>query len=177
MAEGYDLSHYKDQILDVLPRGNSLLEIGMGPGNDFAWMSELYEMTGSDYSPLFIEKAKKRFPGADLVVLDGISLPTERRFDALYSCKVYQHIPLEKFIEVLDRQWQILNPGGVIIHSFWIGDKIEDMDDMRFYYHNEALLTEAIESKFNIVYREKYTEFEEGDSLFLIGVKRNAHNV
>ncbi|MBB6480165.1 hypothetical protein [Spirochaeta isovalerica] len=63
-----------------------------------------------------------------------------------FSRKVYQHIPLGELKEVFKGQRRILTDKGVIIHSFWIGGKIVDM--------------------------EKYTEFEDGDSLFIIGVKK-----
>lgn len=42
MSEGYDLSKYKDLITEHLPMGKTLLEIGMGPGNDFAWLSRIF---------------------------------------------------------------------------------------------------------------------------------------
>lgn len=172
MAEGYDSSHYRDRILKSFPKGRKLLEIGMGPGNDFAWLSRIYRTTGTDYSPVFIDKARERFPGADLRVLDGIALETDEKYDGIFSCKVYQHIPLEELKEVFKRQHHILSDKGVIIHSFWIGGKIEDMDDMRFYYHDEKALLTAIEEYFTIIDSDKYMEFEDGDSLFVIGVKK-----
>lgn len=177
MSEGYDLSRYSEVILKHLPQGKSLLEVGMGPGNDFVWLSKLYKVTGSDYSSEFIRRAKTRFPGAELQLLDGTRLETNRKFDSIFSSKVYQHISLEKLAEVFERQWAILNQGGVILHSFWIGGTVEEIEDMRFYYHDERALLSAIEERFSILFTEKYAEFEEGDSLFLIGVKKNGDDV
>jgi len=177
MAEGYDNSGYRERILKYLPEGKRLLEVGMGPGNDFIWLSRIYNCTGSDYSPLFIDRARKIFPEADLKVLDGVSLDTDERYDGIFSCKVYQHIPLEILKSSLDRQWELLNRDGVIIHSFWIGGKVKEIEDMTFYYHDEEELLTAIEEKFIVVDLEKYSEFDDDDSLFLIGKKKNADHV
>lgn len=177
MSDGYDLSEYREEILKYLPRGKKLLEIGMGPGNDFAWLSKIYKTTGSDYSPIFIDRARKRFPGADLLVLDGIGLQIGKKYEGLFSSKVYQHIPLEELTGVLEKQSLILEEQGVVIHSFWIGGRTEDIEDMRFYYHDEKALIGSVSRWFDIVYKNKYSEFEEGDSLFVIGVKKNGNNV
>lgn len=171
MSEGYDLSHYRDKIQKHLPAGNSLLEIGMGPGNDFAWLKDLYKVTGSDYSGEFISRAAKRFPGADLMILDGISLDTGRKFNALFSSKVYQHIPFAKLREVFNNQMRILTEKGLIIHTFWIGGSEMKIDDMIFYYHDKDSLLTLIKENFEILETEVYTEFEENDSLFVIARK------
>ena len=172
MSKGYDLSSYKKLFLKYLPAGKSLLELGMGPGNDFAWLSEIYQMTGSDYSSEFISRARKRFPGADLMILDGISLNTERQFDAVFSCKVYQHIPLKKLKTALDNQYKILFYKGVIIHSFWVGGSETDIEDMQFYYHDREDLLDLIGKKYTILETIDYKEFEDNDSLLVIAEKR-----
>jgi len=172
MSEGYDLSHYKKHLFKYLPEGKSLLEIGMGPGNDFAWLKDHYKITGSDYSNEFISRAMKRFPDADLMVLDGISLNTDRKFDALFSSKVYQHIPLDRLKGALDSQYRILNRGGVIFHTFWIGGREMKIEDMVFYYHDIETLLKLIGKNFEILETDQYTEFEENDSLFVIARKK-----
>ncbi len=172
MSEGYDLSHYSGRIQKYLPVGKTLLEIGMGPGNDFIWLSKIYETTGSDYSKEFISRAEKRFPGADLVQLDGITLTTNRTFDALFSSKVYQHIPTSKMTDVFDNQHRILNKDGVIIHTFWVGGSTMEIDDMVFFYHNTTDLLKMLNKKFTVLHSESYTEFENNDSLFIIARKK-----
>ena len=172
MAEGYDLSKYKSLMLKHLPKGKSLLEIGMGPGNDFAWLSRLYDVTGSDYSKEFVDRARKRFPQSDIKILDGISLKIDETFDALFSCKVYQHIQTGELETVLKNQYKILNEDGLIIHSFWVGSSEMEIEDMHFYYHDLNALKELISNHFVILESESYTEFEEDDSLFLIARKK-----
>jgi len=173
MSDGYDLSRYKDLILQYLPQGKTLLEIGMGPGNDFAWLSQLYTVTGSDYSREFIGRAEKRFPGADLQVLDGIKLNTDKVFDALFSSKVYQHINLEELESSLNKQLKILSEDGLILHSFWIGGSEMDFDDMHFFYHDREKLQKIISKNFDILETDIYSEFEDSDSLFLIAQKKS----
>lgn len=172
MSEDSDFSHYRDKILKYLPAGKTLLEIGMGPGNDFAWLSKLYETTGSDYSKEFVLRAEKRFPGADIIQLDGISPDINRTFDALFSNKVYQHIPTAKLSDVFDHQQRILNQNGLIIHTFWVGGSTMEIDDMVFFYHDKDELLNLISKNFTILTTEMYTEFEESDSLFIIAGKK-----
>ena len=80
MCEGYDNAKFKDLILKHLDKGSSILEVGMGPGNDLKWLSEYYDLTGSDYSKEFIDRAKIRFPYGEFLILDGITLETDTLF-------------------------------------------------------------------------------------------------
>jgi ubiquinone/menaquinone biosynthesis C-methylase UbiE len=172
MCEGFDNSKFEKSILRYLKKGSSLLEIGMGPGNDFKWLSEYYSITGSDYTKEFINRAKARFPKGDFKILDGISLKTNKKYDGIYSCKVYQHFELELIEKALNRQFKILNNEGIIIHSFWIGDTIFDDGDMRAIYHDKDKLLALIDKKFTILEQVVYEEFEPHDSIFILAKKK-----
>ncbi len=172
MCEGYDNSKFKSLILSHLMKGSRLLEIGMGPGNDFAWLSEIYKTSGSDYSKEFVKKAKIRFPKGDFTILDAITLATREKYDAIYSCKVYQHFELDQIEKALTRQFEILTSKGIIIHSFWIGDSIFDDGDMRAIYHDKNRLLGLIGNKFNLLEQVVYEEFEPEDSIFIVAQKK-----
>ena len=172
MCEGYDNSKFKSELLKSLKKGSSLLEIGMGPGNDYEWLSNLYQVTGSDYSKAFIDRAKVRFPDGNFMVLDGISLKTDHKYDAIYSCKVYQYFELDLIEQALNNQFERLNENGVIAHSFWIGDTTFEDGDMKAIYHNKDSLLSLIRNKFTIVEQIEYEEFEPNDSIFILAKKQ-----
>lgn len=172
MCESYDNSEFENLIHKYLPYNSTILEIGMGSGNDYKWLSNHYEVTGSDYSELFIKKAKKRFPNGSFKLIDAVSIQTKQKYNCIYSCKVYQHFELEIIARAFRRQSEVLTPSGLVIHSFWIGDSVFDDGDMKAIYHDKVKLLEIISEKFEILEQKIYEEFEPGDSLFVIAQKK-----
>ena len=172
MAEGYDNSKFGNLIRKHLAPESSILELGMGPGNDYAWLRKEFQVTGSDYSPLFIYRARQRFPAGKFAVIDGISLDVEETFDAIYSCKVFQYFEYHDIETSLTNQYERLSQNGLIIHSFWIGDFIFEEGDMRAIYHNKEKLLELVNQEFEVLELEIYEEFEADDSIFLIAKKK-----
>ncbi|MCJ7550897.1 MAG: hypothetical protein MUQ30_14590 [Anaerolineae bacterium] len=59
-------------------------------------------------------------------------------------------------------------PGGVALHSFWYGDAEEVYEGLRFVYHAEATLHEAIGDALEVVEVVRYAEVEEGNSLYVV---------
>jgi len=100
-------------LREYLPDGTSILELGMGPGVDLDILSEVYQASGSDLSPLFLDRYSVRHPGTDLLLLDAINIETDRTFDAIYSNKVLHYLSKSKLVESLLRQHEMLNPGGL----------------------------------------------------------------
>ena len=80
--DGSELIHLLE---GVLPRGSTVLELGMGPGKDFDLLTDMFAVTGSDTSQEFLDLYRKRSEGADLMLLDALTLDTDRRFDCIYS--------------------------------------------------------------------------------------------
>ena len=84
-------SHDGSELIRVLagalPRGSTVLELGMGPGKDFDLLTERFDVTGSDASQEFLDLYRKRSEGADLMLLDALTLDTDQRFDCIYSNK------------------------------------------------------------------------------------------
>jgi ubiquinone/menaquinone biosynthesis C-methylase UbiE len=55
MAEGYDGRELIEVLKQYLPKGASILELGMGPGKDLDLLSQTYQVTGSDNSQVFLD--------------------------------------------------------------------------------------------------------------------------
>lgn len=168
MAEGYDGRELIDLLRLYLPRGASVLELGMGPGVDLEILSQYFQVTGSDRAKPFLERYRQNNPAADLLLLDAITMATERRFDGIYSNKVLHHLRKHELEASLRAQARVLNPNGILLHSFWYGDKEEQMHGMHFTYYTEASLQALVGEAFEVIDVGRYAEMGEGDSLYMI---------
>ena len=149
MAEGYDGAELIKILQKYLPENSTILELGMGPGKDMDILMESYTVTGSDNSQVFLDKYKEKHLDADLLLLDAVIIQTDRKFDCIYSNKVLHHLTKEDLIKSLQRQKEALNPNGIAFHSFWKGNKVEEMEGLLFtYYETEDLrkMTESVKA-------------------------------
>ncbi len=161
-----------DKLKAVLPAGSSLLELGSGPGSDWEILSRTYKVWGSDFSDHFLEHLRKVYPTGTFLTLDASTLETDLRFDGIYSNKVLHHLTDKDLQQSAARQADILHPKGIICHSFWKGEGSETFKGMFVNYHNEEVLKDLFDEHFEILLLESYAEFEDGDSLLLIGRKK-----
>lgn len=171
LAKDVDGRDLIEKLSQVLPAKSTLLEIGSGPGTDWKLLSQTYDVTGSDNSLFFLEYLKQKHPGGRFLELDATTLKTELKFQALYSNKVLHHLSDDELSKSIKRQSEILTDDGIICHSFWKGEGSEIFKGMFVNYHTEASLRTAFEESFDILSIESYKEFEEGDSLLMIGRK------
>ena len=168
LTEGYDSAELITVLEKYLPEDSTILELGMGPGRDADILKKSYAVTGSDNSQIFLDKYKKNNPDADLLLLDATSLQTEQKFDCIYSNKVLHHLTKEDLVKSLQRQKEILNPNGIVFHSFWKGNKTENMEGLIFTYYEMDDLKKITENDFEILSIETYTEMEKFDSIYVI---------
>jgi hypothetical protein len=171
MVEGYDGSELIEILKNFLPQRSTVLELGMGPGVDLDILSSDYIVTGSDYSNVFLELYKKKNKNADLLLLDAITLKTSRKFDCIYSNKVLIHLTKQELINSLERQWDVLNPNGLVFHSFWKGNKTEEMKGLHFEYYTVNQLSDFFKNRYEILEIKKYNEFKKDDSIYVIARK------
>ena len=168
MAEGYDGRELIEVLKRHLPPGATVLELGMGPGKDLDLLAETYQATGSDYAQPFLDRYRAAHPDADLLLLDAATLDTDRRFDAIYSNKVLMHLAREQVRASLRRQAEMLNDGGLLLHSFWYGDGEEEFSGLRFVQYTAASFAQLVGPELEIVEAERYAEMEEGDSIYFL---------
>tara|TARA_R110001583_G_scaffold10417_12_gene47951 strand:- start:10386 stop:10973 length:588 start_codon:yes stop_codon:yes gene_type:complete len=165
-----------DKLKQVLPLKSNLLEIGSGPGTDWEILKEFYNVTGSDNSSEFLNHLKARHPKGLFLDLDAITVDTSKNFDGIYSNKVMQHLKDNELKDSIKRQSEILNTNGIICHSFWKGEGSENFKGLYVNYHDEEKLKSFFESHFEILSIISYQEFEEDDSILLIGMRKKAIN-
>ena len=161
-----------ERLVERLPSNSDLLEIGSGPGTDWRILKDIYNVTGSDNSASFLRHLITENPDGKFLDLDAITLKTTRKFDGIYSNKVLHHLKDNELIKSVKRQYDILNGDGIICHSFWKGEGFEIFKELFVNYVNKSDLIEIFKDYFEIILIEDYKEFENNDSLLLIGKKK-----
>ncbi len=114
-AEGTGRSyhrHISDQVMNWLPPGGRLLDIGCGTG---LFIEQYLERggrgVGLDISPKMIERGRDRVPAADWVVGTGESLPfRDDSFDAVSSLLAFSYFKDPQ--GMLSEVYRVLRPGG-----------------------------------------------------------------
>lgn len=167
MAEGYDGSEFVPILRRYLPDEATLLELGIGPGVDMDILSKHFRVTGSDYSQLFLDRYRQTHPEADLVKLDAVTMQIDRKFDGIYSNKVLHQLTRDELQQSLTKQLALLKPNGILFHSFWAGDKTEEISGMRFEYYTEATLTQLLQAG-RVVEMKRFSEMELDDSFYCV---------
>jgi len=175
MADGYDGRALVGLLHGYLRPGSAVLEIGMGPGKDIALLKENYHVTGSDISPAFLELYREKNPGSDLILLDAVTLETERKFNCIYSNKVLHYLDPDQLKASLIRQYEVLTPGGLLCHSFWYGEKEIEVKGMKFHYYSDRMVRECLDDKFEVIVSKKYREMDLDDSLFMLMRRSGPH--
>lgn len=168
MVEGYDGTELINALKGYLPTGSTLLELGMGPGKDLDILKESYLVTGSDSSQIFVDRYKKEHKGAEVILLDAVTINTEDKFDCIYSNKVLHHLKQSDLSKSIYRQKAVLNDGGTLFHSFWHGDKEEKHHGLLFVYYLETQLIDMVKDDFDIVAMKRYAEMAADDSFYIV---------
>lgn len=93
-----------------------VLDAGCGDGVNLSFLSGLegLELSGSDYNPLRVERAREAFPKVRMSREDllGLSFP-DGRFDLVLCSQVLEHIPEDG--RVLAELHRVVAPGGVLV--------------------------------------------------------------
>jgi cyclopropane fatty-acyl-phospholipid synthase-like methyltransferase len=172
LAKDVDGGELIKKLNNYLPSNSILLEIGSGPGTDFQILKKYYRVIGSDYSMEFLSRLIKSNAKDEFLNLDAATLRTDKKFDGIYSNKVLQHLREEELRKSVLRQVDLLSSNGIICHSFWKGEGDEIFKGLLVNYQTDESLRELFQGDFEILLLEEYNEFEDGDSLLLIGKKK-----
>jgi trans-aconitate methyltransferase len=168
LAEGYDGRGLVEILRKYVPLDSSVLELGMGPGKDFALLRRYFRATGSDSSAIFVEQYRALEPSSDVLILDAATIETDRKFDAIYSNKVLRHLTRRDAEQSLVAQNRALNPGGVALHSLWFGDKLERHHGLLFQQYTIESFAKLLNQRFEVLESTPYAEMAAGDSLCVV---------
>ncbi|GAB6189998.1 hypothetical protein JCM30566_17400 [Marinitoga arctica] len=155
-----------------LKKDSTVLELGMGPGNDLNILKNYYKVVGSDNSQVFLDVYKEKNKDIELFLLDAVTINTDKKFDCIYSNKVLQHLTKEEHNQSLVRQYEVLNDEGILFHTFWRGNTEEVYEGLRFVYYEKDELINIFQKYFNIIEINYYSEESDEDSIYIILKKK-----
>ena len=162
-----------EDLKKVLIANSTILELGSGPGSDWEILCKSYKVIGSDNSTEFLNHLIANHPQGDFLLLDAVSIITDKKFDGIYANKVLHHLTNQELEKSILRQHKILNPKGIICHSFWKGEGSEVFKGLFVNYHDKEFLKKLYNPYFEVLSIEFYEEFEPEDSILLIAKKKN----
>ena len=171
-ARGHHGGLHISRLKEFLPLDATVLEIGSGPGTDWKILGEKYRVTGSDNSSEFLKHLHKTFPDGEFLSLDAVTLSINRSFDGIYSNKVLHHLEDKALEASVQRQYEILNPNGIVCHTFWKGVDTELYNDLFVNYHTDKGLRSLFDEFFETLLIQHYQEFDKNDSILFIGKKK-----
>ncbi|TAY17575.1 class I SAM-dependent methyltransferase [Rhizobium leguminosarum] len=127
-----------------LADGDCVLDVGCGTGSltfTLAETSSLKEIAAVDYSPVFVEAAKRRNtdPRVSIQQADACALPFEdKRFDRAMALLVLHFVP--EAGKAVSEMRRVVRPGGVVAAAVW--DHYGGMCGMRMMWDTVAMLDE-----------------------------------
>lgn len=122
--EGDPKERYVRDLLDRLPQGARVLELGCGAGEPCTRiLAERFDVTGIDISAEQLRRARSNVPAATFLQGDLTTVELEpESFAAVVAVYVLNHVPRELLGGVLERIRSWLVPGGLFLASFGTGD-------------------------------------------------------
>ncbi|WP_051251764.1 class I SAM-dependent methyltransferase [Psychrilyobacter atlanticus] len=172
MCEDMDGKKLIDVLKKHLKEKSTILELGMGPGKDLNILKKYYNAIGSDNSQEFLNVYAENNKDTQLLLLDAVTINTEKKFDCIYSNKVLQHLTKNQLNQSAARQWEVLYDDGLLFHTFWRGDLEEIYNGLRFVYYEKDELINLFQNLFNIIEIDYYSEEEDKDSIYIILQKK-----
>ncbi|MCP3999469.1 MAG: class I SAM-dependent methyltransferase [Gammaproteobacteria bacterium] len=123
-----DRDKYTKLLIDNVPKGAKLLELGCGPGDPTTkTLAQHYAVTANDISESCLELAKKNAPNAKFILSDMTALDfAGETFDAVVAYYAFHHIPRDRYEPLIKQINKWLRPGGIFMAALYPYD-IEDL--------------------------------------------------
>lgn len=116
-------SEYLNLIVNTIPQGSSILDLGCGTGEPIAqfFIKKGFKVTGVDGSQKMIELCKKRFPSERWIASDMREINLQQQFDAILAWHSFFHLDHESQRNMFKIFESHIKSGGVL--AFTSGDE------------------------------------------------------
>lgn len=116
------------RVLDLVPNGGRVLDLGCGAGLIAAELSTRASVVAVDLSAAQLALARRNAPGARLVRADMVDLAfAPGSFDAVVAFWTLIHVPRDVHASLLERIHAWLRPGGLFAGTLGRGDNPADL--------------------------------------------------
>jgi SAM-dependent methyltransferase len=121
---------FLDEVLQRLPAGADVLELGCGPGTVSPVLADGRRYTGVDLSAQQLALARERLPDATFIHGDFTTteLPASA-FDAVVAFFVVNHVPRAEHAPMFARVFSWLRPGGRFMLSLGADDTDDEIQE------------------------------------------------
>ena len=163
MGEGIPLDAFLNfnaglvELLDLAP-GKSVYEVGCGAGaNMYLMQHEGMIVGGSDYAEGLVETAQRIVLEArELAAMEAADIPTEEKYDAVYSCGVFSYFPDHDYAtRVLER---MLEKSRYAVGITELHDRAKRQDYLAFRRANIPNYDERYEGLGRLFFRREFFE-------------------
>lgn len=109
--------HFLNSLLDVLPVGATVLDMGCGTGIPFDKYLEEHgrKVTGIDFCHKHLRQARANVLNARFLCGDFSRIELSCKFNAVVSFYSVFHIPREEHHDLFLEMYRTLRPGGIIL--------------------------------------------------------------
>jgi ubiquinone/menaquinone biosynthesis C-methylase UbiE len=162
VAEIYDRLQYSTDVSEEIIAsflkvfsGQSLLDVGCGPGNDTrVFVASGLNVVGIDLSERLLDIAMKNVPQSSFLLMD-MRRPAikDASFDGLWVCSSFIHIPRGDAMSTFSEFARVLRPNGLIFVNVIEGER-EDMIKSGLYLDKERFFVDYSVDKFKIVIKK-----------------------
>ena len=196
VAEGYDAvaeryitwsaaipdasrARYTQTLLDGLPEGAALLELGCGAGAPTTRaLATRFAVTGVDISTRQIALARELVPAATFIQSDMTALDfPPASFDGVAAFFSLIHVPREEQAPLLARIASWLRPGGLFVASMGVRDNEGDVEEdwlgapMYFSHYDAATNRSLVQrASLRIVSANEETQVEDGQPVTFLWI-------
>jgi ubiquinone/menaquinone biosynthesis C-methylase UbiE len=183
--ERADRDKYTSLLMEKLPEGSDLLELGCGPGDPTTkTLAERFNVTANDISESCLSLAKKNAPSAQFILSDMTSLKFDANsFDAVVAYYAFHHVPRDRYATLLNDIGKWLRPGGIFMAAMYPYDVdnlvTEDWHGATMYWSSfdeDKTLELVRNAGLEIIEQAKESEEEDGKEttfLWLIARKNS----
>ena len=120
-----------DRLAREVSELGPICDMGCGPGQIARYLHRQgVDTLGVDLSPRMIAEAQRLNPEIPFHQGNMLALPdADNAWGGIAAFYCIIHIPHERIVDALSEMKRVLKPGGVLLITFHIGDKIEHLNE------------------------------------------------
>ena len=139
-----EFSHLQNQVIEMLPAGGTILDLGCGSGRDSkAYKNAGFKVIAVDGSEALCKIAGE-YIGQEVICCKFQDLEVKEKLDGVWACATLLHLEKEDVVKTMQKLTDCLVPGGIFYASFKHGDFSGDRNGRFFTDMTEDSFAELL---------------------------------